>query len=357
MRRTLLVLFGALTALLLIAFFFRTTLALRMMERVVASNLGSDWVSELPDGLHLVLCGAGSPLPDPKRSGPCVAVIAGQQVFVVDAGSGASRRLSDLRFPQGRIDAILLTHFHSDHIDGLGELLMQRWVNREARKPVPIHGPTGIEEVVDGVNRAYRLDSAYRVAHHGEAIVPPSGAGGVAHPFPAPAEGQGEIVIDEGGVKVTAFRVDHTPVDPAVGYRFDYGERSLVLSGDTIKSENLQRFADGVDLLVHEALAPHLVAVLTRGAETAGRKNIAKITRDILTYHASPVDAAEVARDAGVGFLLYYHVVPPLPLAPLEDAFLEGVDAVYDGPIAVGRDGTTVHLPVGSDAIDVEQRL
>jgi ribonuclease Z len=357
MKRILLGLCGALLALLLIAFLLRTTIAVRMMERVVATNLSSDWVSELPDGLHLVLCGAGSPLPDPKRSGPCVAVIAGQQVFVVDAGSGASRRLPDLRFPQGRIDAILLTHFHSDHIDGLGELLMQRWVNRGAREPVPIYGPTGVEEVVDGVNRAYRLDSAYRVAHHGEAIVPPSGAGGVAHPFPAPAEGQGEVVIDEDGVKVTAFRVDHTPVDPAVGYRFEYGERSLVLSGDTIKSENLQRFAEGVDLLVHEALAPHLVAVLTRGAEAAGRKNIAKITRDILTYHASPVDAAEVARDAGVGFLLYYHVVPPLPLAPLESAFLEGVDAVYDGPLAVGRDGTTVHLPVGSDAIDVEQRL
>ena len=127
-------------------------------------------MSELSDGLHVVLCGAGSPLPDPKRSGPCVAVIAGQQVFVVDAGAGASPRLSDLRFPQGRIDAILLTHFHSDYIDGLGELLMQRWVNRGARTPVPIHGPTGVEEVVDGVNRVYRLDSVYRVAHHGEAI-------------------------------------------------------------------------------------------------------------------------------------------------------------------------------------------
>jgi len=357
MKRILLGLFGALIALLLIAYFFRTTISLLVMERVVATNLSSDWVSELPDGLHVVLCGAGSPLPDPKRSGPCAAVIAGQQVFVVDAGSGASRRLSDLRFPQGRIDAILLTHFHSDHIDGLGELLMQRWVNRGAREPVPIHGPTGVEEVVDGVNRAYRLDSAYRVAHHGEAIVPPSGAGGAAHPFPAPAEGRGEVVIDEGGLKVTAFRVEHTPVDPAVGYRFDYGARSLVLSGDTIKSDNLQRFAEGVDLLVHEALAPHLVAVLTRRAEAAGREDIAKITRDILTYHASPVDAAEVARDAGVGFLLYYHIVPPLPLAPLESAFLEGVDAVYDGPLAVGRDGTTVHLPVGSDAIDVEQRL
>jgi ribonuclease Z len=286
-----------------------------------------------------------------------VAVIAGQQLFVVDAGSGASRRLTELRVPQGRIDAILLTHFHSDHIDGLGELLMQRWVNRGATAPAPVHGPTGVEEVVDGINRAYRLDSAYRVAHHGENIVPPSGAGGTAQPFPAPVEGRGEIVIEEGGVKVTAFRVDHTPVDPAVGYRFDYRGRSLVISGDTIKSANLQRFADGADLLLHDALAPHLVAILTRGAQAAGRENIAKITRDILDYHASPVDAAEVARDAGVGFLLYYHVVPPFPISPLETAFLEGVDAVYDGPLAVGRDGTTIHLPAGSDAIDFEQRL
>jgi len=357
MKRILLALLGALLALLLIAFFFRTNIALRLMERVVATNLGDDWVSELPDGLHLVLCGAGSPLPDPRRSGPCVAVIAGQQLFVVDAGSGASRRLAELRIPQGRIEAILLTHFHSDHIDGLGELLMQRWVNRGARAPVPIHGPAGVEGVVDGINRAYRLDSAYRVAHHGEAIVPPSGAGGAARPFPTPAEGKGEVVIDEGGVKVTAFRVDHTPVDPAVGYRFDYGERPLVVSGDTARSANLQRFADGVDLLVHDALAPQLVAVLTRGAEEAGRERIAKITRDILEYHASPVDVAELARDAGVGFLLYTHIVPPLPIAPLEAAFLEGVDAIYDGPFAVGRDGTTVHLPAGSDAIEVEQRL
>ena len=327
------------------------------MERVAARNLGSDWVSELPDGLHLVLCGAGSPLPDPRRSGPCVAVIAGQQLFVVDAGSGASRRLAELRVSQGRIDAILLTHFHSDHIDGLGELLMQRWVNRGARAPVPIHGPAGVEEVVDGINRAYRLDRAYRVAHHGEAIVPPSGAGGVAHPFPVPAEGRGEVVIDEGGVKVTAFRVGHAPVEPAVGYRFDYRERSLVVSGDTVKSANLQRFADSVDLLVHDALAPHLVAVLTRSAEAAGRERIAEITRDILDYHASPVETAEVARDAGVGFLLFYHIVPPLPIAPLEAAFLEGVDAVYDGPLEVGRDGTAVHLPAGSDAIEVEQLL
>jgi ribonuclease Z len=356
-KRIFLALLAALLVVLAIGFALRTTLSLRLMKHTVAANLGSNLLTELPDGLHVVLCGAGSPLPDPKRSGPCAAVIAGRRLFVVDAGSGASRRMSQLRVPQGEIEAVLLTHFHSDHIDGLGELLLQRWVNATAREPLPVHGPAGVEEVVEGFNRAYRADQGYRVAHHGEATVPSSGAGAVARSFPEPADGRAEVLLDEGGVRISAFRVVHAPVEPAVGYRFDYAGRSAVLSGDTIKSANLEQFARGVDLLVHEALAPELVAVLTRGAEAAGRQNIVKITRDILDYHATPVQAAETARDAGVGFLLYYHVVPPLPIAPLEPLFLEGVDAVYDGPVRIGRDGTVVHLPAGSEVIEVEELL
>ena len=346
-----------LLALLLgVTILFRIPLTLRLMERSVTSNLGHSWLDDLPDGLHLVLCGAGSPLPDPRRSGPCVAIAAGDRLVLVDVGSGASRGLGELDIDPGRIDAVLLTHFHSDHIDGLGELLLQRWVNRGAAEPVPIHGPTGVEEVVEGIRLAYRLDRGYRVAHHGEDVVPEKGAGGVAVSFDPPAPGRGHRVLEEAGLRVTAFRVDHAPVHPAVGYRFEYRGRSIVVSGDTVKSANLQHFAAGVDLLVHEALAPHLVEVLTRSAVRAERPRIATITRDILGYHTSPVEAAEVARDAGVGFLLFYHIVPPLPLAPLEEAFVEGVDDIYAGPVAVGRDGTSVHLPAGSSVIRVEER-
>jgi ribonuclease Z len=96
---------------------------------------------------------------------------------------------------------------------------------------------------------------------------------------------------------------------------------------------------------------------LHEGARAAGRENLAKITHDILDYHASPVEAAEVARDADVGFLLYNHIVPPLLLSPMEDIFLEGVSEIYEGPIAIGTDGTLIRMDAGSDSIELSELL
>jgi ribonuclease Z len=341
----------------ILVFVLREQITLALMRNVVAQTMASDPLAELPDGLHVALCGAGSPLPDPKRSGPCVAVIAGDQLFIVDSGAGSSRILSRMRIPQGEIDGVLLTHFHSDHIDGLGELLMQRWANGGRRTPTPVYGPTGVGEIVAGFDLAYQQDVAYRIAHHGADVMPRSGAGAEAMAFPPPAEGQGFAVVDDGGLRIVAFSVDHRPVAPAVGYRFDYGGRSVLVSGDTSKSANLEKHAEGVDLLIHEALSPQLVGVLSEGAVAAGRPRLEKITRDIVDYHTSPLEAAEIARDVKAGHLLYYHVVPPLLLAPMEGIFLDGVDAVYDGPVTLGRDGTFVSLPSRSEIIEVRQAL
>lgn len=340
-----------------LAYLFRTELTLRIVRSVASRNMSTSLLDTLPDGLHVALCGAGSPLPDPARSGPCVAIFAGNQFYIVDSGSGSSRILTRMRIPPARVDAVLLTHFHSDHIDGLEELENRRWTTSGSSDPLPIYGPEGVEEVVEGINRAYANSAASRTAHHGDDIVPASGAGGIAVPFPEPEPGRDLELIDRDGVRVTAFRVDHAPVKPAVGYRFDYKGRTVVISGDTVKSANLERIAEGADLLVHEALAPQLVAELTAAAEAAGNERLAKITRDILTYHATPVEAAEIARDAGVGHLLYYHIVPPLLLAPMETIFLEGVDEVYSGPVTVGRDGTLVLMETGSETIEVEEKL
>lgn len=337
-------------------FALRGPLALRVMDRALARTMGADPIAELPEGLHVLLCGAGGPLPDPVRSGPCAAVIAGRSMVVVDAGTGGARNLQRLGFAPGRVDALFLTHFHSDHIDGLGEMAMLRWTGAAHDTPLPVYGPAGVEEVVEGFGRAYRQDATYRTAHHGPAVTPPSGAGMTVRPFALPAPGEAPVVFEANGLRVQAFAVDHDPIRPAVGYRFEYGGRSVVVSGDTKKSANLEAQARGVDLLVHEALAPQLVKHLHDAAEAAGRANIAKITNDILNYHTTPVEAAEIAKAAGAKQLLFYHVIPPLPLPGLDVVFLEGVSDAFSGGVTLGRDGTLISLPKGGSAIEVSQR-
>jgi ribonuclease Z len=356
MRRIMSIVIVVALVLGLAAYALRGTLALTIMRFAAERAIGADAIAEFPDGLHVVLCGAGSPLADPLRSGPCVAVIAGVHLFEVDVGDGAGRNLTRLGLPPGRVEALFLTHFHSDHIDGLGELTVLRWAGGNHKEPLPVFGPTGVEEVVAGFNAAYRLDATYRIAHHGEAVVPPSGTGGKALAFDKPADGDAPVLWNADGLIVRAFGVHHNPVQPAVGYRFDYGGRSVVISGDTAKSANLEHFAAGADVLVHEGLSPELVAIMGAAATKAGRTNIAKVLADIQSYHTAPVEVAEIAAAAKVHHLLFYHVIPPLRVWGSEAAFLKGVDAIYHGLVTLGRDGTQISLPRDSNKIIVSQR-
>ncbi|MCV6613480.1 MAG: MBL fold metallo-hydrolase [Cellvibrionaceae bacterium] len=333
-------------------YYFRIPLSLWLVERSIDRTLASNLLAELPDGLHLVLCGAGSPFPDPKRSGPCSAVIAGGRLFIVDSGSGASGVLNRLRLPQGDIEAVLLTHYHSDHIDGLGELMLQRWITGSHQTPLRVIGPEGLSGVVAGFNKAYSRDSVYRIDSSGQRIAPGSGPGGSSEEFKLPEDGTAITVYEKDGVVIQSMPMLHHPVNKAVAYRFDYQGRSLVISGDTSKNNRLVEFAQGVDLLVHEALQPKLMKILERSAEAHGRKNIAKISRDIVDYHSTPQEAATIAEKAQVGFLLFNHIVPPLPLASLEEVFTEGVGDIYSGPYRVGSDGDIVQMPAGSKLIN-----
>lgn len=338
-----------------VAWQLRTQIALQIAERGALARLSGNLARELPDGLHVGICGAGSPFPDNRRSGPCTAVLAGKRLLVFDAGNGSSRNVGNLGFLQGDIEAIFLTHFHSDHIDGLGELLLQRWVSTGNAKPVEVHGPTGVETVLAGLMQAYSLDRQYRVAHHGEATVPASGFGGTARPFEA-RPGALTTVLDSGELQVSAFVVDHAPVHPSVGYKIVYKGRSVVISGDTKASAEVVKAARGADLLLHEALSPTLVNLLGKGAEGAGRANLKKIFADILDYHATPEQAAQTASEAGVGYLMLNHIVPALPLPALERAFIGDAGQHFKGPIRVALDGDFVSLPAGSKSIDLSRR-
>lgn len=321
-------------------------MTLRLLERAITVGMTRDDLAALPDGIHVLLCGAGSPLPDIKRSGPCVAVQAGPHLFVFDAGANGARNLSRFSVNVGRVEAVLLTHAHSDHIDGLGELGVLRWANAAADRPLTVHGPPVLAEVVAGFNRAYAPDAGYRIEHHGPDVVPPSGAGLDAAPFPLPTDAELHPVLETAdGVRIGAFAVTHDPVSEAVGYRIDYRDRSVVLSGDTTKSANVIRHAQGVDLLVHEALGKQLTRQIAGAARAVGNTRAAAIMSDIESYHATPQEAAEAAAEAGAGQLLLYHIAPPLPLPALERLFLKGAAEVFSGKITLGADGTLISLP------------
>ena len=326
----------------------------RLIQRRAAQALAGDRTDLLTDGnLHVVLCGTGTPLPDPERAGPCTAVLAGGHFVLVDVGPGSWREIALRRLPRAQLEAVLLTHFHSDHIGELGEATLQSWVAGRG-KPLAVYGPPGVDYVIEGFRQAYAFDTQYRIAHHGEEAMPPLGSRAVAKTVDLPRPGEAAVVFEADGLRVTAFAVDHAPVTPAYGYRFDYRGRSVVISGDTKKSENLIRHAQGADLLVHEALAANMIAPVIEYARAQGLSRFAKLTSDVVTYHTTPAQAAEVAKAANVRMLALTHVVPPLPNFIARRMFLRGVSEAWSGEVVLGKDGMHFTLPPESTAIPVD---
>jgi ribonuclease Z len=146
------------------------------------------------DALHVLLCGTGSPMLDPKRANACTAIIAGGHVVVIDAGPGAWAKLAQAMVPAAQVDTVLLTHLHSDHVGDLGEVAVQSWIGGR-KVPLEVYGPSapdayalprdaegdtfgksGTEDVVRGFAQAYNTDAAFRIVHHDPAYMPPEGA-------------------------------------------------------------------------------------------------------------------------------------------------------------------------------------
>ncbi len=284
--------------------------------------------------MQVILLGTGIPLPNPMRGTSATLVIAGDKTMLVDTGRNCVVRLAEARIED--ISAVLFTHYHSDHIAGFGELLVARGI-AGADKPLPVIGPPGAKRVVDGFRMAYSLDESYRAAHHGKYW-------GTQATKTKVTESQPGIVYDTGGLKVTMFKVNHAPVDPAVGYRFDYQDKVVVVSGDTVKTSTMIEMSKDADLLVHEALDLQTVHRIEPILKTADPRRAA-LLGDVVDYHTSTTDVAEIARDAGVKKLVLTHLVPSIP--PQEAAeknFVRGMSDIYDGPIIVERDGMTIDV-------------
>ncbi len=332
-------------------FFGQRWIGERAFNVGVEQRVGVNRTTSLPDGLHVFVCGSGSPMPDANRAGPCLAVLAGREGYVFDVGSGSDRKLGAMGFPMDRLEATFLTHLHSDHFDGLGALMLQAWMAGGRNTPLPVYGPEGTDRVVDGLMTAYGIDRGYRIAHHGPEVARPGGFGGIATNIDE------TFTFEGNGLTIRALRVDHAPIDNAFAFRLEYKGRSVVISGDLKYSKEFARFAQGADLILHEALNPAMVGKLGETLAARGNADGAKIMADIPDYHTTPEEAARVAQLAGAKALVLYHLVPAPPARLTEPAFLGDAKQNFDGQLELADDGMLISLPAQSQQVEIDQLL
>jgi ribonuclease Z len=261
--------------------------------------------------IRVSLLGTGAPVPVMQRFGPSILVEAGKHKLLFDAGRGALQRLAQLNVPWQDVDGVFLTHLHSDHVVGFPDLWLTGWLVKPGRqRPLHVWGPDGTKQMMGHLEQAYAFDIRIRQADDHAA---PEGVVLVVTEI---AEG---VVFEQDGVKVTAFAVDHGPVKPAFGYRVDYAGRSVVLSGDTRLSPNLIRHAQGVDLLVHEVVAP----AIFHGPAS------------VIEHHTTPEQAGEVFARTRPRLAVYSHIVPS---NATEQDLIPPTRKSYLGPVVVGQD-------------------
>ena len=305
--------------------------------------------ADLPeeDSLSALVCGSASPLGATDRAQTCIMVRAGDEIYIVDIGDGANRNLGRWRIPMNKVQAVLLTHLHSDHISDLADLHLATWIpNRKSQ--LKVYGPQGVEFVTRGFEEAYQSDYFFRNEHHGDEVAPLHSVGFE----PITIDLNEPIIIEKDGLKVTAFEVPHDPVKPALAFRFDYKGRSIVISGDTIYSENLISYSKDADVLFHEALSMNIVSMMEDFTKRSGNDLLSKILFDVQDYHTDPVDAAKAANEAGVKHLIFYHLAPVPAIWLVEDMFVRGVNSIRDD-WTLSDDGTMVVLPVNSEEIKI----
>lgn len=274
---------------------------------------------------RVTLLGTGVPIPQPERFGPATLVEAGDQTILIDAGRGATIRLFQLGIPIGRIDALLLTHFHSDHTVGIPDLWLTGWLSSyfaARRRPFHVIGPTGTRKLMRHLEAAYSRDVEIRIADEK-----------LSREYAAITTDEFErdgVIYEAGGLRVTAFTVDHGEgITPACGYRIEYGNRSAVISGDTRYNENVVKFGTGADLLIHEvAMAP---------PELLDEAYIQRI----LSHHTNPREAGLVFARARPKLAAYSHLVllaSQTIIAPSIQDLIDQTRETYDGALEVGED-------------------
>jgi ribonuclease Z len=262
-------------------------LVLLLMLFTVTKSFGQD--ANNSEKFTVTLLGTGTPMMSVERFGASTLVEAGDHKLVFDTGRGATIRLAQLGLFPGDIDAYFLTHLHSDHVNGLSDLWLTGWLFGRT-EAMEIYGPVGTKNMMERLREAHQADIDIRVADEN---FPLSGIAVNAY------EVSESLIYQEDGVRVTVFDVDHGElIKPSFGYRIDYQGSSVVISGDTRLSQNLIKFSQDADVLVHEVMS--IPAKLYSESE---------YWRSIMDHHTSPEEAGMIFTETGVKLAVYSHII------------------------------------------------
>ena len=269
--------------------------------------------------VDITLLGTGSPIADPHRAGPATLVQAGGEHYLVDAGRGVLMRLAAAGVPVGQLTAVCITHLHSDHITDLNDVITAMWITTFEPTPLRIIGPPGTRELVGHILASLGPDIGYRLAHHDDLTQPPL-------LDITEVDGVDRTDVTVGAVRVTVAPTDHRPVEPSIAFRFDHDDVGVVVAGDTVPCNGLDRLCAGAQALVHTVIRKDIIAALP----------IPRL-QDTLDYHSSPEEAAATAARAGMDTLVLTHYVPAIPPGGGDD-WRELATAHFHGRVELGDD-------------------
>ena len=317
---------------------------------------------------ELVLLGtAGGPMPVAGRAGISSALVVDERVFVVDCGRGSPSTFVDAGLDFTRLEAVFLTHLHADHTGDLAGVLLYPWGARVGDDgplpPIRVYGPSRPDAVPTGDATFHRQTTirpdlpAPGVADLVESILagwayhlnvmpldarmpdPVALVRGIDIRLPERRHGQTQpraVVFEDDVVRVTVVAVTHGRAVPALAYRFDTPDGSIVFSGDTTVNDDLISLAREADILVHQVA--DLDYLQRHGLTGHALERMAALHTDV-------TEVGRVAESAQAHELILNHYIPAGPHAITDAEWADRARQGFGGTTTPGSDGLRRTLP------------
>jgi ribonuclease Z len=322
------------TGWIVVTFFPQKIVSIMINPQLERASKTPDLLGD-KESIQVITVGTSSPMPG-ERAQTGTAIFVNGYFFMFDVGTGVVQKSENLGLPLTNINGIFLTHYHSDHMMDLPNIINRSWVMGRTND-LHIYGPDSLTYLVNAANAFLGIENMHRVDHHGPEIMDITKAKGISNEYHV-AQNSSVVVFQKDGITITAFDVDHEPIDPAVGYVIEYKGKKVVISGDTKEHALLEKIAQDCDLLIHEVMLMSFQEMLEKELSEAGQERNTKIIHDIQDYHTSTTEVAALAERANVKKLVLNHFAPAPDNMVIKNMYLNELKG-FSGPIHLANDG------------------